>query len=131
MDADGASMSDSNAGNRILPLSAFGVRMPNMASEGALNNASSRIMPLSAFGFPFLETDTDDGALDNGQDDEDASEQDDPMPEIRRGDRERPATSDPRINTIDDEVIWNLIFVGNLKLIIHRLGASIFLGKRK
>lgn len=52
-----------------------------------------------------MEADTDDGALDNGQDDEDASEQDDPMPaeHQRGGDRDRPPLNHQRSN-IDDEV---------------------------
>lgn len=62
-----------------------------------------------------MEADTDDGALDNGQDDEDASEQDDPMPvehHQRGGDRDRPLLGHQRgASNMDDEVKFLFFFI--------------------
>lgn len=119
----------------ILPLHELGFPMRNMdadtsrissrsandsaaAGEGPSGNNSASsilrgvpddgmILPLHELGFSRnMEADNDDGGLDNGQDDEDASEQDDPMPpeHQRSGDRDRPLMNHQRSN-IDDEVV--------------------------
>lgn len=60
-----------------------------------------------------MEADTDDGALDNGQDEEDASEQDDPMPtdhQQRGVDRDRPLLNHQRSNIDDEEIESDMDF---------------------
>lgn len=94
-------------------------RSTNDASHSSNNNASSsvlRVVPdetaasfLSRHDIGFrlrnMEADTDDGAMDNGQDEEDASEQDDPMPAEHQRGGDRLLLNHQRSNNMDDEEI--------------------------